>query len=132
MMEVSGGTFALTRVVHFMANGDFVAIDLEFAAQRDGMKLAQSGIDVLRIENERVVEARLLSSDPEAKVRPRAGSAVAALDVLRCPRVARIEEQIFRPPMLHHFAEQHEETLVTGAPGLRHVVGNDDDRIPAA
>ena len=63
MMEASGGTFAITRVNRYMENGDWVAIELEFAAQRDGMKLAQPGIDLLQIENGQIVEARLFSSD---------------------------------------------------------------------
>lgn len=67
MMEVSRGTFAITRAVGFMANGDWVAVEIEFAAQRDGMKLAQPGVDLLRIENGQIVEARLFSSDQEAE-----------------------------------------------------------------
>lgn len=67
MMEASGGTFAITRATRFMVNGDWVAIELEFAGQRDGIKLAQPGIDLLRIENGQVVEARLFSSDQDAE-----------------------------------------------------------------
>jgi ketosteroid isomerase-like protein len=67
MMEASGGTFAITRAVRFMVNGDWVAIEIEFTGQRDGMKLAQPGIDLLRIENGQVVEARLFSSDQDAE-----------------------------------------------------------------
>ena len=50
-----------------MENGDWVAIELEFAAQRDGMKLAQPGIDLLQIENGQIIEARLFSSDQAAE-----------------------------------------------------------------
>lgn len=67
MMEASGGTFAITRVNRYMENGDWVAIELEFAAQRDGMKLAQPGIDLLQIENGQIVEARLFSSNQAAE-----------------------------------------------------------------
>jgi ketosteroid isomerase-like protein len=67
MMEASGGTFAITRAVRFMVNGDWVAIELEFAGQRDGIKLAQPGIDLLRIEGGRIVEVRLFSSDQDAE-----------------------------------------------------------------
>ncbi len=67
MMEASGGTFAITRTVRFMANGDWVAVELEFAGQRDGIELAQPGIDLLRIENEQIVEVRLFSSDQDAE-----------------------------------------------------------------
>ena len=65
MMEVSHGTFAITRAEHFMANGDQVAILLEFAGECDGIKLDQPGVDLLRIEDGKIVEVRLFSSDPE-------------------------------------------------------------------
>lgn len=67
MMDVSGGTFAITRAVRFLENGGWVAVDLEFQAQRDGMGLAQAGIDLLCIENDQIVEARLFSSDQDAE-----------------------------------------------------------------
>lgn len=63
MMASSSGTFAITRAHRFMANDDWVAVELEFEARRDGMRMAQPGIDLLRIVNGQVVEARLFSSD---------------------------------------------------------------------
>lgn len=63
MMEVSQGTFAITRADHYMANGDWVAIMLEFAGQANGVQLRQPGVDLLRIEGGQVVEVRLFSSD---------------------------------------------------------------------
>lgn len=50
-----------------MENDGWVAVDIEFQAQRIGMGLAQSGIDLLRIENDQIVEARLFSSDQNAE-----------------------------------------------------------------
>ena len=44
MMEVSKGTFAISRADHYMANGDWV--------------------DLLRIKDGKVIEVRLFSSDP--------------------------------------------------------------------
>ena len=64
MMEVSEGTFAITRADHFMANGDWVAITIEFAGQANGLKLEQPGVDLIRIEGGKIVEVRLFSSDP--------------------------------------------------------------------
>lgn len=64
MMEVSQGTFAITRADHFMANGDWVAITIEFAGQANGLKLEQPGVDLIRIEGGKIVEVRLFSSDP--------------------------------------------------------------------
>ena len=63
MMEVSKGTFAITRADHFMANGDWVAITLEFAGEVNGLKLNQPGVDLIRIEGGKVVEVRLFSSN---------------------------------------------------------------------
>jgi uncharacterized protein len=65
MMEVSGGTFTISRADHFMENENWVAINIEFKAQRAGAQLAQSGVDLLRIEDGKIVEVRLFSSDPE-------------------------------------------------------------------
>lgn len=63
MMEVSRGTFAITRADHYMANGDWVAISIEFAGERDGLKLKQAGVDLVRVEGGKIVEVRLFSSD---------------------------------------------------------------------
>lgn len=65
MMAASGGTFAITHAHRFLANGDLVAIEIEFAAQRDGASLNQPGIDLLRIADGRIVEVWLFSSDQE-------------------------------------------------------------------
>ena len=63
MMEVSKGTFAITRADHYMANGDWVAISIEFAGERDGIQLKQAGVDLIRIAGGKIVEVRLFSSD---------------------------------------------------------------------
>lgn len=63
MMEVSKGTFTITHADHFMANGDWVAITLEFAGQSNGITLKQPGVDLIRIEGGKIVEVRLFSSD---------------------------------------------------------------------
>lgn len=65
IMEVSRGTFTISRATNFMENENRVAINLEFQAQRDGMHLAQPGVDLLRIEDGKIVEVRLFSSDQE-------------------------------------------------------------------
>lgn len=67
MMEASHGTFAITRAHRFMVNGDWVAIEIEFSGQRGDVKLAQPGIDLLRIEGGKIVEVRLFSSDQDAE-----------------------------------------------------------------
>lgn len=65
MMAASGGTFAITEAHRFLSNGDLVAIEIEFAAQRDGARLDQPGIDLLRIADGKIVEVWLFSSHPE-------------------------------------------------------------------
>jgi uncharacterized protein len=63
MMEVSKGTFAITRADHYMANGDWVAITIEFAGEASGLKMKQAGVDLIRIEGGKIVEVKLFSSD---------------------------------------------------------------------
>ena len=63
MMETSNGTFSITRAEHYMANGDWVAITLEFGGEANGIKLKQPGVDLIRIEGGKIVEVRLFSSD---------------------------------------------------------------------
>lgn len=65
MMAVSKGTFAITRADHYMANGDWVAVSIEFGGERDGLVLRQPGVDLVRIADGTIVEVRLFSSDPE-------------------------------------------------------------------
>lgn len=65
MMAKSGGSFAITHAHRFLANGNMVAIEIEFAGEREGAKLEQSGIDLLRIADGKIVEVWLFSSDPE-------------------------------------------------------------------
>ncbi len=64
MMEVSKGTFAITRADHYMANGDWVAITIEFAGEADGHTMKQAGVDLIRINGGKIVEVKLFSSDP--------------------------------------------------------------------
>ncbi|MCJ9668927.1 MULTISPECIES: nuclear transport factor 2 family protein [unclassified Neorhizobium] len=65
MMAKSGGSFAITHAHRYLANGDLVAIEIEFAGQREGAKVDQSGIDLLRVQDGKIVEVWLFSSDPE-------------------------------------------------------------------
>jgi ketosteroid isomerase-like protein len=65
MMEKSGGTFAITHAHRYVANGDLVAIEIEFSGQREGAEVDQPGIDLLRIVDGKIVEVWLFSSNPE-------------------------------------------------------------------
>jgi ketosteroid isomerase-like protein len=65
MMEVSRGTFAITHAHRFLTNGDLVAIEIEFVGQRENGSLSQPGIDLMRMQDGKIVEVWLFSSDPE-------------------------------------------------------------------
>jgi ketosteroid isomerase-like protein len=65
MMEKSGGTFAITHAHRYVANDDLVAVEIEFSGQREGAKVDQPGIDLLRIADGKIVEVWLFSSNPE-------------------------------------------------------------------
>ena len=65
MMAKSGGSFAITHAHRYLANGNLVAIEIEFAGQRQGATVDQPGIDLLRIVDGKIVEVWLFSSDPE-------------------------------------------------------------------
>lgn len=64
MMSVSEGTFELALAGEPMVNGTLVAAPVRFAAKRDDASMAQDGVDLLRIEDGRVAEVWLFSSDP--------------------------------------------------------------------
>lgn len=63
MMEVSKGTFAINRADHYMANGEWVAITIEFGGEANGIKIKQPGVDLIRVEGGKIVEVRLFSGD---------------------------------------------------------------------
>ena len=65
MMAKSGGSFAITHAHRYLANGNMVAIEIEFSGQREGAQVNQPGIDLLRIADGKIVEVWLFSSNPE-------------------------------------------------------------------
>ena len=67
MMVISEGTFELAVTGAPMVNGDVAAIPVHFSGQRQGVELAQDGVDVLRIEGDRIAEVWLFSSDQDAE-----------------------------------------------------------------
>ncbi|MGO1056291.1 nuclear transport factor 2 family protein [Crossiella sp. CA198] len=64
MMAVSEGTFALSLTAAPMVNGSVVAAPVHFTGQRAGATMSQHGLDLLRIEGDRIAEAWLFSPDP--------------------------------------------------------------------
>jgi uncharacterized protein len=67
MMTVSEGTFDLALTAAPMVNGTLVAVPVHFTGKREGAAMAQDGIDLLRINGDRIAEVWLFSSDPEAE-----------------------------------------------------------------
>ena len=65
MMAKSEGSFAITNAHRYLANGNLVAIEIEFSGQREGAKVDQAGIDLLRVQDGKIVEVWLFSSDSE-------------------------------------------------------------------
>ncbi|MEU1329535.1 nuclear transport factor 2 family protein [Streptomyces sp. NPDC005865] len=67
MMEASQGSFAIDQVHALMGNGDLVAATIHFAGRTDKASMAMDGVDLLRIQDGRIVEVWLFSSDPDAE-----------------------------------------------------------------
>jgi ketosteroid isomerase-like protein len=67
MMEISGGTFELALLAPPMRNGDLVAASVHFTAERDGLKLAQNGVDLWQVADGKIVEVWLFSADQPAE-----------------------------------------------------------------
>jgi ketosteroid isomerase-like protein len=67
MMAASQGTFGLSVTGALQINGTLVAVPVHFAGERDGTAMAQDGVDLLRIEGDKIAEAWLFSSDPASE-----------------------------------------------------------------
>lgn len=64
MMSVSEGTFEISLTGPLAANGSLVAAPIRFSGMRNGAAVDQNGVDLLRVEGDRVAEVWLFSSDP--------------------------------------------------------------------
>ena len=64
MMTVSQGTFEISLTGPLMANGSLVAAPIHFSGMRNGATVDQDGVDLLRVEDDRIAEVWLFSSDP--------------------------------------------------------------------
>lgn len=67
MMTASEGSFGLALTGAPMVNGTLVAVPIHFTGKREGAEMAQDGIDLLRIEGDKVAEVWLFSSDPQSE-----------------------------------------------------------------
>ena len=67
MMERSGGTFRLSVVGDPMVNGACVAVPVRFQGERDGLVMDITGIDLLEVEDGRIVRVDLFGADQDAE-----------------------------------------------------------------
>lgn len=67
MMEASQGTFAIDKIHALMGNGDLVTAHIHFTGRRGDTSMAMDGVDLLRIQNGKITEMWLFSSDQTAE-----------------------------------------------------------------
>lgn len=67
MMAATAGTFALELRGPVMANGDVVAVAVQFTGQRDDLAMDLTGVDLLQIADGKIVEVRLFTGDQAAE-----------------------------------------------------------------
>ncbi len=67
MMEASQGTFAIDTIQSLMDNGDLVAASIHFAGRRDDTSMAMDGVDLMRVQDGKITEMWLFSSDQTAE-----------------------------------------------------------------
>jgi ketosteroid isomerase-like protein len=66
-MDLTAGTFALEFTSRPMVNGDLAAFSVHFSGKRDGVEMSMDGIDVLRVEGDKIAEMWLFSADQDAE-----------------------------------------------------------------
>ncbi|MEV0951862.1 nuclear transport factor 2 family protein [Promicromonospora sp. NPDC050249] len=67
MGSVSEGTFELRFTGQPMVNGALAAIPVHFSGKRGDVAMSMSGVDVLRVEGDKIVEMWLFSADQDAE-----------------------------------------------------------------
>lgn len=66
-MATTQGTFELELTGAPMVNGALVAIPVHFSATRDDAAMSMDGVDVLRVEGDKIAEVWLFSLDQDAE-----------------------------------------------------------------
>lgn len=62
-MELSSNTFRVSKVQAVMGNGNMVTATMHFMAERLGRNLSMDGVDVMRIDAEKIKEVWLFLGD---------------------------------------------------------------------
>ncbi len=65
--EVTKGTLEIKATSAPMVNGDTFTFPVYFSAKRDGAEMSMEGIDVFRVEGDRIAEVWLYSADQRAE-----------------------------------------------------------------
>ncbi len=64
-MEISQGSFRISRVDAIMSNGELVSAMIEFAAEANGRTMSMPGVDLFRLADGKIVECWLFSGDQD-------------------------------------------------------------------
>jgi ketosteroid isomerase-like protein len=66
-MAATNGTLEITPTGPTMVNGALFTIPVRFSARRDGAVMSMDGVDVFRVEDDRIAEVWLFSADQDAE-----------------------------------------------------------------
>jgi uncharacterized protein len=66
-MALTEGTFELRFTGEPMVNGALAALPVHFSGKREGAEMSMDGVDVLRVDGDKIVEMWLFSADQEAE-----------------------------------------------------------------
>ncbi|MBK9324381.1 MAG: nuclear transport factor 2 family protein [Bdellovibrionaceae bacterium] len=67
-MEISQGSFKIDSVGGLMSNENLVTATLHFSAKKlNGQSISIGGVDLMKVENEKITEVYLFSADQEAE-----------------------------------------------------------------
>lgn len=66
-MELSNGTFAIDKIDYIASNGPLVVASIHFRAMANGRSIAMRGIDMMRVENNKIKEMWLFSEDSKSE-----------------------------------------------------------------
>lgn len=67
-MAISQNSFKIDSVLSIMANGPFVAAQIHFSAKKSGgQSISMDGIDLMKIEKNKIKEVFLFSADGNAE-----------------------------------------------------------------
>ncbi|MCB0422235.1 MAG: nuclear transport factor 2 family protein [Bdellovibrionales bacterium] len=66
-MTRSEGTFKIDKVHKIMINGSNVVAHLHFSAQKGSHSISMEGVDLMKVENGKIVEVHLFSGDQSSE-----------------------------------------------------------------